>query len=94
MIIIILAHILTHYNLKDYKKAKNIKEMAVCLDRNILIIILNNGHYIVMDTKNLIEYQDSKRNNKNTMIPMNKTRNADRVVTWFKPPYYRFCYFI
>ena len=64
--------------------------MAVCLDKNILIIILNNGHYIVMDARNLIEYQDNKRNNRNNMIPMNKTKNADRIITSFKPPYYRF----
>ena len=57
---------------QDYNKAKNIKEMAVCLDKNILTITSNNGHYLCMDAKNLIEYQESKRNiTKNNNITNN-----------------------
>ena len=59
--------------------------MAVCYDLNIMILILNNGHYLGMDSKNLVLMSDS-----NNIIPKNKTKNADKIITQFTKPYYRF----
>lgn len=63
--------------------------MAVNLDKNILILVLNNGHYHCMDALNLIEYTDKSKKNKQ-LIPLNKTKNAERIISSFKAPYYRF----
>lgn len=70
---------------QDYKKAKLIKEMAVCSDKNLLILILMNGHYLCMDSSNLVEFTT-----KSSRVPMGKTKNAESICSQFRSPYYRF----
>eukprot|EP01083_Nonionella_stella_P053338 141117_1 len=77
-----------HKRSAEYKKAKNIKQMAVCLDVNIMILVLNNGHYLCMDALNLVEYTDTKK--KKSLLPLNKTKNAERIIPSFSRPHYRF----
>eukprot|EP01084_Bolivina_argentea_P241307 405133_1 len=42
--------------------------------------------YLCMDALNLIEYSDKKNN----IIPTNKTRNGEQIISCFRRPYYRF----
>ena len=72
--------------MQDYKKAKSVKEMAVCQDKSLLILILLNGHYLCMDSKNLVEFT----NKNNGLLPMGKTKNAESIAEQFRSPYWRF----